>query len=77
MNSIESRSMIIGKLVVTKNPDYTLYGSEGMAGVISIITKDPKNRPALSVDLMGTSHLESYGNIANASNRTMLMALLV
>jgi outer membrane receptor for ferrienterochelin and colicin len=34
--------MIIDRLVVTKGPNSTLYGSEALAGVINIIMKDPK-----------------------------------
>lgn len=57
---------MIERFEVIKGPNSTLYGSEAMAGVINIITKDPSNEPLLSVDLMGTSHMESFGNIALA-----------
>lgn len=59
-------NMIIDRFEVIKGPSSTLYGSEAVAGVINIITKDPAKQPFLSVDLMGTSHLESFGNIAIA-----------
>ena len=59
-------SMIIDRFEVIKGPSSTLYGSEAVAGVINIITKDPESQPLLSVDLMGTSHLESFGNVALA-----------
>ncbi len=59
-------SMVIDRFEVIKGPSSTLYGSEAVAGVINIITKDPKNQPLISLDLMGTSHLESFGNIAIA-----------
>lgn len=61
-------SMIIDRFEVIKGPSSTLYGSEAVAGVINIITKDPKDEPALSIDIMGTSHAESFGNIAGAFN---------
>jgi len=51
---------------VIKGPNSTLYGSEAVAGVINIITKDPSSQPLVSLDIMGTTHLESYGNIGFA-----------
>lgn len=59
-------TQIIDRFEVIKGPSSTLYGSEAVAGVINIITKDPAKQPLVSVDLMGTSHLESFGNIALA-----------
>ena len=59
-------NMIIDRFEVIKGPSSTLYGSEAVAGVINIITKDPKQQPLFSVDLMGTTHKESFGNIAFA-----------
>ncbi len=59
-------STIIDRFEVIKGPSSTLYGSEAVAGVINIITKDPANQPAISVDVMGTSHLESFANISMA-----------
>ncbi|MCB0737905.1 MAG: TonB-dependent receptor [Bacteroidetes bacterium] len=57
---------IIERFEVIKGPSSTLYGSEAVAGVINIITKDPANQPAVSIDIMATSHLETFGNIAIA-----------
>ena len=57
-------NMIIDRFEVIKGPSSTLYGSEAVAGVINIITKDPENEPDISADIMATSHLESYGNIS-------------
>lgn len=59
-------SMMIDRFEVIKGPSSTLYGSEAVAGVINIITKDPLKQPAVSVDVMGTSHLESFGNLSIA-----------
>ncbi|GAA4838569.1 TonB-dependent receptor [Algivirga pacifica] len=59
-------NMIVDRFEVIKGPSSTLYGSEAVAGVINIITKDPAEQPLLSLDIMGTSHLESFGNIAIA-----------
>jgi len=57
---------IIDRFEVIKGPNSTLYGSEAVAGVINIITKDPSSQPLLTVDIMGTTHLESFGNISVA-----------
>ncbi len=59
-------SMIIDRFEVIKGPSSTLYGSEAVAGVINIITKDPKDQPPVSIDVMGTSHMESFGNFSFA-----------
>ncbi|MFK7953708.1 MAG: TonB-dependent receptor [Ekhidna sp.] len=59
-------SMIIDRFEVIKGPSSTLYGSEAVAGVINIITKDPSNQPLFSADIMGTTHLESFGNFSFA-----------
>lgn len=59
-------SMIIDRFEVIKGPSSTLYGSEAVAGVINIITKDPTSQPILSIDVMGTSHLETFGNFSYA-----------
>lgn len=59
-------SMMIERFEVIKGPSSTLYGSEAVAGVINIITKNPENQPTFSVDVMGTTHLETFGNISIA-----------
>lgn len=59
-------SMIIDRFEVIKGPSSTLYGSEAVAGVINIITKDPSQQPVFSADIMGTSHFESFGNFSLA-----------
>ncbi|MEQ8549563.1 MAG: TonB-dependent receptor [Cyclobacteriaceae bacterium] len=62
-------SMIVDRFEVIKGPNSTLYGSEAMAGVINVITKKPEDQPALSIDIMATSHLESFGNVASAFSK--------
>ncbi len=57
---------IIDRFEVIKGPSSTLYGSEAVAGVINIITKDPAKQALVSFDLMGTSHLESFGSLGIA-----------
>lgn len=59
-------NMIIERFEVIKGPSSTLYGSEAVAGVINIITKDPAKQPIFSIDLMGTTHLEGFGNLSVA-----------
>ncbi len=59
-------TQIIEQIEVIKGPSSTLYGSEAVAGVINIITKDPGDQPLLSVDVMGTTHAETFANIAVA-----------
>jgi len=60
-------TQMIDRFEVVKGPSSTLYGSEAIAGVINIITKDPGDEPTLAFDLMGTSHQEAFGNVALAS----------
>ncbi len=54
---------VIDRLEVVKGPSSTLYGSEAVAGVINIITKDPKRQPFFSADIRSTTHREVYGNL--------------
>lgn len=55
-------TMIIDRIEVIKGPSSTLYGSEAVAGVINIITKDPTEQPDCAFDLMATTHNEWYLN---------------
>lgn len=59
-------NMIIDRFEVIKGPSSTLYGSEAVAGVINIITKNPEKQPLLSADIMTSSHEEVFGNLALA-----------
>jgi len=59
-------NMIIDRFEVIKGPSSTLYGSEAVAGVLNIITKDPADSPLFEIDIMGTTHKESFGNFAFA-----------
>lgn len=61
-------NMIIDRLEIVKGPSSTLYGSEAVAGVINIITKNPKDQPFLSLDVQGTTHKESFMNLALTPN---------
>ena len=55
---------MIDRIEVVKGPSSTLYGSEAIAGVLNIITKDPEFEPLVNIDLMGSSHGEGFGNIS-------------
>ncbi len=57
---------IIERIEVIKGPNSTLYGSEAMAGVVNVITKNPATQSRVAVDLLGTSHAEAFLN-ANLS----------
>ncbi len=49
---------LIERVEVVKGPASTLFGSEAIAGVIHIITKQPNAAPKMAVDLVQTSHGE-------------------
>jgi outer membrane receptor for ferrienterochelin and colicins len=49
---------MIKRVEIVKGPSSTLYGSEAVAGLINIITKDPTTAPKFSADLFTTSYNE-------------------
>lgn len=59
-------STFIERIEVIKGPNSTLYGSEAVAGVINVITKDPARQPKLGLSTMLTTHGESYGTLSFA-----------
>ena len=65
LNSIPTS--MIDRMEVIKGPNSTLYGSEAVAGVINIITKNPKDQPIIDVNFMGTTHAEFFGDFAVSS----------
>ncbi|MEX2467234.1 MAG: TonB-dependent receptor, partial [Gemmatimonadota bacterium] len=58
---------LIEQIEIVKGPASTLYGSEAMAGVVNVITKDPRFAPRLSVDAHATSDAEGNVDFAAAS----------
>ena len=57
---------LIERIEVIKGPSSTLYGSEAVAGVINVITKQPERQPLFSADMRSTTHKEVYGNMGFA-----------
>lgn len=49
---------MIKRVEIVKGPSSTLYGSEAVAGLINIITKDAASAPKFSADLYATSYNE-------------------
>ncbi len=46
---------LVKRIEVVKGPASTLYGSEAVAGLINIITKEPFNLPRIQTDVFATS----------------------
>lgn len=67
---------LIQQVEIIKGPSSTLYGSEAMAGVINVITKDPRFAPRLAVDASGTSDAEGNVDFALSSRPGALSASL-
>jgi len=61
-------STMIERIEITKGPSSTIFGSEAVAGVINVITKNPSKEPIVSLDVRGTSHLESFNNLSIAGS---------
>lgn len=59
---------IIKRVEVIKGPSSTLYGSEAVAGVINVITKDPGTAPKLYTDFMVSSPGEFNLDVAGKLN---------
>lgn len=58
---------LIEQVEIIKGPSSTLYGSEAMAGVINVITKDPRFAPRFAIDASGTSDAEGNVDFALSS----------
>ena len=55
---------IVDKIEVVKGATSTLYGSDAMAGVINIITKNPGNTPVFYANVDLTSYLETTADLS-------------
>ena len=58
---------LIQQVEIIKGPSSTLYGSEAMAGVINVITKDPRFSPPFTFDASATSDAEGKVDFALAT----------
>jgi len=56
-------NVAVDRYEVIKGPNSTLYGSEALAGVINIITKNPEKSEYLA-DAMLSTNSEAFGNIS-------------
>ncbi len=69
---------LIQRVEVVKGPASTLYGSDAVAGLINIITKDPKGAPRFSADIFGTTQQEinaDFGAKAKLGNASTLLGI--
>ncbi|HMP99987.1 MAG TPA: TonB-dependent receptor [Cyclobacteriaceae bacterium] len=69
---------LIKRIEVVKGPASTLYGSEAVAGLINIITKDPDQNNPLHIDAFATSYGEYNADIAlnfRAGNHKSLLGI--
>lgn len=69
---------LVERIEVVKGPASTLYGSEAVAGLINVITKNPSKAPLVTVDMFGTSWKELSTDIGvkfTVGETTSLMGL--
>ena len=67
---------LIKRIEVVKGPASTLYGSEALAGVINVITKDAGSAPLFRAELSGTSIGELSSDISTKWKAGKHQALL-
>lgn len=67
---------LVERLEVVKGPASTLYGSEAVAGLVNVITKDPRTAPRLSADVLVSGHGETSADLAGSVRRGRMSALL-
>ena len=59
---------IIERIEIIKGPGSTVYGSEAVAGLINVITKNPSKAPILSTDVYGTTWGEINSDFSGKFN---------
>lgn len=57
-------SALVKRIEVVKGPASTLYGSEAVAGLINVITRDAISAPLLKVDISGTTAGEFNADVS-------------
>ncbi len=67
---------IVEQVEVIKGPSSTLYGSEALAGVVNVITKDPRYAPRFMFNAFGTSNEEINADLAMAAGTANTHAML-
>ncbi|MEZ4424739.1 MAG: TonB-dependent receptor [Gemmatimonadota bacterium] len=66
---------LIEQVEIVKGPSSTLYGSEAMAGVVNVVTKDPRFAPRWSVDASASDDAEANLDFAFTTEPGELSAL--
>ena len=67
---------LIKQIEIIKGPSSTLYGTEAVAGVINILTKDPKDVSTIELDAFMSSHLEKNMDFSYAPKMNKVDMLL-
>ncbi len=67
---------IVEQIEIIKGPSSTLYGSEALAGVINVITKDPRFAPSFAFNGFATSDQEINADMAMATGTANTHAML-
>jgi len=67
---------LIKQIEIIKGPSSTLYGTEAVAGVINILTKDPSDVSTIEIESFITSHLEKNIDFAYAPKMEKVDVLL-
>lgn len=67
---------LVERIEVVKGPASSLYGSEAMAGIINVITKDPSKAPRFSVDVYGTTWQEYNIDLSGKAKLSKKISLL-
>ena len=67
---------LIKQIEIIKGPSSTLYGTEAVAGVINILTKDPLDVSTVEIESFITSHLEKNIDFAYAPKMKKVDVLL-
>lgn len=57
---------IIDRIEIIKGPHSSIFGSEAVAGVINVITRNPDKEPIVSADVQITTHAEVFSNASFA-----------